>query len=155
MTDIAIDAFPVTFLSQCTEDTESIGRALAQKLEPGTHTPTILTLYGEMGVGKTALVRGFCDALGIRSVRSPTYTIVNEYGGASVPVVHMDLYRLENEEDLYSVGYDDYLTRCGFLLIEWPQRMETALAPQHFCVRIDRVPGQENARRITVAEVRA
>ncbi|HBJ19304.1 MAG TPA: tRNA (adenosine(37)-N6)-threonylcarbamoyltransferase complex ATPase subunit type 1 TsaE, partial [Clostridiales bacterium] len=97
-------------------------------------------------VGKTAFARGFCRALGIFSVKSPTYTVVNEYAGGKLPVFHFDMYRLADEDDLLSVGYEEYLARDGYLLAEWSERAGDMLPPDRITVticRTDNATGRE------------
>ena len=126
------------------EETEAVGEKLAAALS--TRPSAFVALYGEMGVGKTAFVRGFCRFFGIDRVKSPTYTVVNEYRGDRT-VIHMDLYRLRDEDDLLSVGYDDYLTRRGFLLCEWSEKIPEAIPGDAIRVTITRTDG-ENGRKI-------
>ena len=104
---------------------------------------------GDLGVGKTAFVRGFVSALapGAR-VKSPTYTIVNEYRGGRIPVFHFDVYRIEGEDDLYSTGYYDYLD-AGYLLCEWSEKIPFALPDDRITVEIAKTDGADG-RRITL-----
>ena len=125
------------YLTNSTEETEAVGKALADELKERAPHGALVALEGEMGVGKTALVRGFCASLGIRGTKSPTYTIVNEYAG-SVPVFHFDMYRIEDEEDLYAIGFEDYLARDGYLLLEWSENVKEALPSPHITLRIER-----------------
>ena len=130
------------------EQTERIGEELARKLYTGGTRRCFIALRGEMGVGKTAFVRGFCRALGVTGVRSPTYTVVNEYSG-EVPVFHLDTYRITDGDDLFSVGYDDYLAREGYILCEWSENIEECLPPERITVSIARGTG-ETDRKIEV-----
>ena len=99
-------------------DTERIGAEFASTLAPGS----IVALSGDLGAGKTAFVRGMARALGCRQrVTSPTYTIVNEYGGEP-PLIHFDLYRLSGSDELYDLGWDDYLDRGAICAVEWYSR---------------------------------
>ena len=134
------------YLTRSPEQTEAVGEKLAAAL--AARPSAFVALYGEMGVGKTAFVRGFCRFFGIDRVKSPTYTVVNEYRGTKT-VIHMDLYRLKDEDDLISVGYDDYLARGGFLLCEWSEKIPEAIPRDAIRVRIERTDG-ETGRRITV-----
>ena len=110
------------------EETEAVGAEIARLLLPlvPRRAALILRLDGEMGVGKTTLTAGLCRALGISRVKSPTYTVVNEYRGA-LDVFHFDFYRLADEDDLISVGYEDYLARRGLAVIEWAELIEGAV----------------------------
>ena len=136
-------------ISDSSVDTERIGRELANELI-STHTRAAIRLYGEMGVGKTAFVRGFCSALGISGVKSPTYTIVNEYCG-KYSVYHFDMVRIESEDDLYSTGFWEYLERDrAFVLIEWCENIDDFIADCGVHVRIGRVAEDENKRTVTI-----
>ena len=110
---------------------------------------------GEMGVGKTAFVRGFCSALGAVGVKSPTYTIVNEYRKGSLPVFHFDMYRVESEDDLISIGYYDYLTQKGFCLCEWSENITEFIPTDALTVTISRSEDDEQHRIITIKEIEA
>ena len=134
------------YLTRSPEETEAIGEKLAAAI--GDRPFAFVALYGEMGVGKTAFVRGFCRRFGIDRVKSPTYTVVNEYRGTA-SVFHLDLYRLKDEDDLLSVGYDDYLARRGFLLCEWSEKIPGAIPKDAIRVTIAKTDG-ENGRKITV-----
>lgn len=134
------------YLTRSPDETEAVGETLAAAL--AARPRAFVALYGEMGVGKTAFVRGFCRFFGIDRVKSPTYTVVNEYRGKKA-VIHMDLYRLKDENDLISVGYDDYLARGGFLLCEWSEKIPEAIPVDAIRVTIARTDS-ETGRRITV-----
>jgi tRNA threonylcarbamoyladenosine biosynthesis protein TsaE len=136
------------YITASPEETEAVGAELARELRTRAPHGTLIALEGEMGVGKTALVRGFCEALGIRGTKSPTYTIVNEYAGA-IPVFHFDMYRIEDEEDLYAIGFEDYLARDGYLLLEWSENVKDALPSPHITLRIERAD-MASGRRISV-----
>ena len=104
-------------------------------------------LPGDLGVGKTAFTRGLARGLGCRErVTSPTFTIVNEYEGGRLPLFHFDLYRLEGAEDLFGIGWDDYLDRGGVCAVEWSERAEEALPPETVWVTLRRCPENENWR---------
>ena len=137
------------YVTNSPEETEAVGRALASELLVRAPKGALIALEGEMGVGKTALVRGFCQELGIRGTKSPTYTIVNEYA-ASTPVFHFDMYRIEDEEDLYAIGFEDYLARDGYLLLEWSENVKDALPSPHITLRIERTD-MANGRRICIS----
>jgi tRNA threonylcarbamoyladenosine biosynthesis protein TsaE len=139
----------MTYEVYSTEETEEVGRGLAQSLVKSDKQRAFIALYGEMGVGKTAFVRGFCSYLGINSVKSPTYTVVNEYRGAR-NVFHFDLYRIDGADDLVSVGYDDYLMRDGFVLTEWSERIPEEIPSDAVRVTLSRSENSENERRIEI-----
>lgn len=138
-------------LSTNEADTARIGASLAARLLDGGKTRVFIALYGEMGVGKTAFTRGFCAALGIASVHSPTYTVVNEYLSGKYPVFHFDMYRITDSDDLYSIGFDDYLARDGFALCEWSENIPEDIPEDAVRVTIERTDGADG-RRITLEE---
>lgn len=127
------------------QETEAIGQALVGRLAPGT----VVAFTGDLGAGKTAFVRGMARGLGIsQRVTSPTFTIVNEYDGTT-PLFHFDMYRLDSEEDLFDIGWDDYLARGGVCAVEWSERIDSALPPDALTVSIARGEN-DNDRIITV-----
>lgn len=127
------------------QETEAIGRELAQRLAPGA----VVAFTGDLGAGKTAFVRGMAQGLGIsQRVTSPTFTIVNEYDGTT-PLFHFDMYRLDSEDDLFDIGWDDYLARGGVCAVEWSERIDSALPPDALTVSIARGEN-DNDRIITV-----
>lgn len=134
------------------EDTEAIGKAIAQMFCAASIKRAFLSLYGEMGVGKTAFVRGFASAFDISGVRSPTYTMVNEYKSLknNVYIFHFDLYRIACEDDLYSIGFDDYLARNGYCIAEWSENAESALPEDRIRIEIARTKNKECERRISI-----
>ncbi len=133
------------YLSHSPEETERIGETLAHRLSGGA----VLALRGGLGMGKTAFTRGLARGLGYTGrVTSPTFTIVNEYEGKT-PLFHFDMYRLGGEDELFDIGWDDYLTRGGVCVVEWSERIERALPPETLTVSIERGEG-ENDRVITV-----
>ena len=136
------------YLTNSPEETEKVGALLAEELLLRCPEGTLVAMEGEMGVGKTAFVRGFASALGIKGTKSPTYTVVNEYSGIK-SVFHFDMYRIEDEEDLYAIGFEDYLARDGYLLLEWSENVKDALPSPHITLRIERTDA-ENGRRITI-----
>ncbi len=129
------------FLSDSERQTELAGKQLAQRLCPGT----VVALYGDLGMGKTAFVRGMAEGLGITSrVNSPTFTIVNEYDGA-VPLFHFDMYRLSSSDELFNIGWEDYLDRGGVCAVEWSENVPGAFPDDTVRVTISRL---ENTRRM-------
>lgn len=129
-------------------DTEALGARLASSLAQHLPQGALIAMEGEMGVGKTAFVRGFTEALGFRGAKSPTYTIVNEYP-TKIPVFHFDMYRIEEPDDLYAIGFEDYLAKDGYLLLEWSENIREILPQPYITVRIERTDSV-NGRRITV-----
>lgn len=139
--------------SASAEETEQIGRALAEELLADGKTSAFIALFGDLGVGKTAFTRGFTAAITPTArVKSPTYTIVNEYRGGKVPVFHFDMYRIDGNDDLYSTGFYDYLD-TGYLLTEWSENIPFALPNTRINVTIEKTDGGEG-RRITITETK-
>ena len=114
----------MTFLTNSPEETERLGEALALRLQPGD----VVAYRGDLGAGKTAFTRGLAKGLGVREpVTSPTYTIVNEYTSGKMPLFHFDMYRLHSADDLFDIGWEDYLERGGVCAVEWSENVEEAL----------------------------
>ena len=112
------------FITNSPEQTEAVGAALGKVLEPGT----ILAYRGDLGAGKTAFTRGLARGLGYAEpVTSPTYTIVNEYLGGRLPLFHFDMYRLASSDDLWDIGWEDYLERGGICAVEWSENVDDAM----------------------------
>ena len=112
------------FITNSPQETEALGQKLGQKLPAGT----VIAYRGDLGAGKTAFTRGLARGLGIQDpVTSPTYTIVNEYLGGRVPLFHFDMYRLHSADDLFDIGWDDYLERQGICAVEWSENVAEAL----------------------------
>jgi len=121
------------FTSTSEAQTEELARALADALEPGT----VVALVGNLGAGKTRLVRAVCEALGVDSheVASPTFVLVHEYEGR-LPVYHFDTYRLREPSDFLKLGADEYMSSDGVCLIEWADRVEELLPADHLWIKI-------------------
>lgn len=133
------------YLSHSPEETEQLGEQLGRTLRPGS----VVAYRGDLGMGKTAFTRGLARGLGCTCrVTSPTFTIVNEYSGA-LPLFHFDMYRLDSSDDLFDIGWEDYLSRGGVCAVEWSERVEDALPDDTLWVSIARGTG-ENDRIITV-----
>jgi len=125
------------YISRSVSDTERIAREIASLLKKGD----TLALYGEMGAGKTAFVRGLVGALCpecLPLVHSPTFAIVNEYEGDAVTVYHYDLYRIADEDDLYSTGFYDRLGGDGIVVTEWSELIESAIPSDAFRLRLEK-----------------
>ena len=127
-------------------ETEDAGEQLCRALLARGLRHAVIALSGEMGVGKTAFARGFGRALGAAQVKSPTYTVVNEHRGAPVPLFHFDFYRLSDADDLASIGYEDYLAREGYLLIEWSERLPDEIPAD--AVRVSITRAEDGDKRI-------
>ena len=132
------------FITNSPRETETLGQKLGQCLPAGT----VIAYRGDLGAGKTAFTRGLARGLGITEpVTSPTYTIVNEYLGGRLPLFHFDMYRLHSADDLFDIGWDDYLERQGICAVEWSENVEEALeAP--LTVTISKTG--EESRKITL-----
>ena len=134
----------MTYTTHSPAETEAIGAALGRILPAGT----VIAYRGDLGAGKTAFTRGLARGLGYRDmVTSPTYTIVNEYLGGRLPLFHFDMYRLRCAEDLWDIGWDDYLDRGGICAVEWSENVEDALEDV-LTVTIGKLG--DTSRRITI-----
>ena len=112
------------FITNSPEETERVGAALGKILTPGT----VIAYRGDLGAGKTAFTRGLARGLGYdEPVTSPTYTIVNEYLGGRMPLFHFDMYRLASSDDLWDIGWEDYLERGGVCAVEWSENVDDAM----------------------------
>lgn len=128
------------------QETEAIGQELVGRLSPGT----VVAFTGDLGAGKTAFVRGMARGLGIgQRVTSPTFTIVNEYEGGRLPLFHFDMYRLQSADDLFDIGWEDFLRRGGICAVEWSENIRDALEPDTIYVDIRRGEG-EDQRVLTI-----
>ena len=134
------------YLSHSPEETEHIGEMQGRRLRPGT----VVAYRGGLGMGKTAFTRGLARGLGCAGrVTSPTFTIVNEYDGAT-PLFHFDMYRLGSSDELFDIGWEDYLTRGGVCAVEWSENVADAL--ERDTVRVDIRRGGEESRRVISVE---
>ena len=135
----------MTVVSQSPTETEQMGEILAKKLSPGQ----VLAFTGGLGAGKTTFTRGLARGLGAKSiVTSPTYTIANEYLQADIPLIHFDFYRLSTEDELFEIGWDEYLERDAILVVEWAERAKNLLPADTIWVEI--TPMDEGRREITI-----
>lgn len=132
------------FITNSPEETEAVGIALGKKLLPGA----VIAYQGDLGAGKTAFTRGVACGLGAKeSVTSPTYTIVNEYLSGKYPLFHFDMYRLASSDDLFDIGWEDYLDRGGVCAVEWSENVADAMEGA-IIVTIEKLA--EETRRITI-----
>ena len=132
------------YMTNAPEETEALGEKLGKLLRPGT----VLAYLGDLGAGKTAFTRGLARGLGCReTVTSPTYTIVNEYLGGRLPLFHFDMYRLASSDDLWDIGWEDYLGRQGVCAVEWSENVPEAMTGA-LTVRIEKLG--DTVRRITI-----
>ena len=114
----------MTYVTNSPAETEALGQRLAETLQPGD----VIAYTGDLGAGKTAFTRGLARGLGITErITSPTFTIVNEYLGGRLPLFHFDMYRLRSSEDLFDIGWEDYLERGGVCAVEWSENVADAL----------------------------
>ena len=132
------------FTTTSPAETEAVGIALGKRLQPGT----IIAYRGDLGAGKTAFTRGLAKGLGCTDmVTSPTYTIVNEYLSGRMPLFHFDMYRLASSDDLWDIGWEDYLERGGICAVEWSENVDDAMEDAIY-VTIEKLG--EDSRRITI-----
>ena len=131
-------------ITHSVEETELAGQATAKALVPGS----VVALYGDLGAGKTAFVRGMARGLGSHDrVTSPTFTIVNEYSG-NLELFHFDMYRLKSSDELFDIGWEDYLARGGVCVVEWSENVSDAFDGSEIKVTIDKL--SDTDRKITV-----
>lgn len=145
----------LTAQTNSTEETEACGAGLARRMRDDPSLPPFVALCGDLGTGKTAFVRGFVSVIAPHArVCSPTFSLVNEYPALPRPVFHFDVYRITGEDDLASIGFDDYLSRPGICLVEWSENIPYALPESYLrvCIEKDR-PALPESRRITVEQI--
>ena len=147
--------FPYTVNTHSPEETESVGSSLAEAMLSSASLPPFVALYGDLGVGKTAFVRGFTSKIApLSRVKSPTFALVNEYKGERLSVFHFDMYRIEDEDELYSIGFFDYADRRGICLVEWSENIEDSLPDSYIRVEIEKNTATDtDSRIITVSKV--
>ena len=134
--------------SSSVQETEALGRALAQHLTPGT----VVAFTGDLGAGKTAFVRGMAQGLGIaQRVTSPTFTILQVYDSGRLPLYHFDWYRLNGAEELYELAMDEYLQNGGVAVVEWPGRAQEAVPERYLQITLE--PAGEGERVLTLTPV--
>ena len=128
------------------DETQVLGQKLASRLAPGD----VIAYFGDLGAGKTAFTRGLAQGLGITDpVTSPTYTIVNEYLSGRIPLFHFDMYRLSSSDELFDIGWEDYLSRGGVCAVEWSENVEDALQDA-IRVTIEKDADEPDTRHITI-----
>ena len=132
------------FITTSPEETEKVGQALGKILKPGA----VLAYEGDLGAGKTAFTRGLARGLGAEdTVTSPTYTIVNEYLSGRLPLFHFDMYRLGSSDELWDIGWEDYLERGGVCAVEWSENVADAMED---AIRVTIEKIGEDSRKITI-----
>ena len=135
------------FVTRSREETEALGARLADALDRGR----VVAFTGGLGAGKTAFVSGMARALGVEErVTSPTFTIVNEYEGGRLPLFHFDMYRLGSADELFHIGWEDYLARGGVCAVEWSENVAEAIESD--AVRVAIVRGDGDDDRIIIIE---
>ncbi len=134
--------------SESPEETFELGRMIGQECKAGS----VYTLVGDLGVGKTVFTQGLAQGLGVEDVvSSPTFTIVQEYQGKKLPFYHFDVYRINDLEEMYEIGFEDYFYGQGVCLIEWANLIEEILPKERVEIRIEKVPEKGfGFRKITV-----
>ena len=138
------------YLSHNEQETEALGQRLAAALSPGA----VVAYRGGLGMGKTAFTRGLAKGLGYSGrVTSPTFTIVNEYEGGRLPLFHFDMYRLEDDDALFDIGWEDYRDRGGICAVEWSEQVARAMPADTVYVTIARRPEDDRWRTITIEGV--
>ena len=139
------------YITNSAQQTEQLGEKLGQLLTPGT----VLAYTGDLGAGKTAFTRGLARGLEIpERITSPTFTIVNEYEGGRLPLFHFDMYRLGSSDELFDIGWEDYLIRGGVCAVEWSENVDDVLDAD--TIRVDiRRGDSDDQRRITITNAPA
>ena len=134
------------YITHSEAETEQTGAQFAEKLPDGA----VVAMYGDLGAGKTAFVRGMARGMGLKCrVSSPTFTIVNEYLGER-ELIHFDMYRLNSADELYDIGWEDYLNRGAVCAVEWSEKVTDAFTGEEYTVRIDKLDSV--SRRIIIEE---
>ncbi|MBR4036417.1 MAG: tRNA (adenosine(37)-N6)-threonylcarbamoyltransferase complex ATPase subunit type 1 TsaE [Oscillospiraceae bacterium] len=137
-----------SFITNSKEETIALAEKLAKKL----NNHDIIFYIGGLGMGKTAFTQGLCNGLGIDTdVTSPTFAIVNEYYGRPLSLFHFDMYRIENEDQLFNIGFDDYLDYDGVLAIEWSENIADFFSENNITVTFEKL--DETVRKITIEGV--
>ena len=135
-------------ISKSNKDTIEFGKKLAEKMSPGD----VYGLVGDLGAGKTALAKGIAKGLGIEEhITSPTFTLVCEYESGRLPLYHFDVYRIDDPEELFEIGFDEYLYKNGVCLIEWADMIRDELPENTIVISIERT-GAEDERKIRIQE---
>ena len=135
------------FVSNSEGETEQMGLRLGEKLTPGA----VVAFTGDLGAGKTAFTRGLARGLGVAGrVTSPTFNIVHEYEGGRLPLFHFDMYRLSSADELFDIGWEDYLARGGVCAVEWSENIDEALDDR--TIRVDIRRGDRDSQRVLEIE---
>jgi tRNA threonylcarbamoyladenosine biosynthesis protein TsaE len=135
------------FFTKNEQETEALGQRLAESIKGGA----VIAMYGDLGAGKTAFVRGMARGMGLDCrVSSPTFTIVNEYLGER-ELIHFDMYRLSSGDELFDIGWEDYIARGAVCAVEWSENVEDAFYGDEIKLRIEKLSDTE--RKITIEGV--
>ena len=135
------------FITNSELETEQLGERLAKAVSGGA----VIAMYGDLGAGKTAFVRGMARGMGLTCrVSSPTFTIVNEYLGER-ELIHFDMYRLSGAEELFDIGWEDYISRGAVCVVEWSENVQDAFFGDEIKVTIDKL--SDTGRRISMEGV--
>lgn len=151
MNELSFQSLPLSLTTASPEETEAVGAALGRLIDTDATVPPYIAMFGDLGVGKTAFVRGLASVLAPgRAVRSPTFSLVHEYSTPGKrPLFHFDLYRIDSEDDLYSIGYDDY-PDAGICVCEWCEKIPYALPARRLEVRISKTDAGTDMRKIDI-----
>ncbi len=134
----------LTYITKNEKETEAVGAEFAKNLPGGT----VIAMYGDLGAGKTAFVRGMAKGMGLTCrVTSPTFTIVNEYLGER-ELIHFDMYRLQSADELFDIGWEDYLSRGAICAVEWSENVRDAFTGDEITLNIEKL--DDNTRKITI-----
>lgn len=142
---------PLSIVVSSVEETERLGFLFARMLKD-TGNRAFVAMYGDLGVGKTSFVRGFCSYFGISRVKSPTFSIVNEHHSDKDSVFHFDMYRITDEEDLYSTGFYEYFSRDGYMLCEWCENIPYAIPEDAYILKIEKMSVVDADKRTITIE---
>ncbi|MBO5416617.1 MAG: tRNA (adenosine(37)-N6)-threonylcarbamoyltransferase complex ATPase subunit type 1 TsaE [Clostridia bacterium] len=144
--------FPYGITTNSPEETESVGELLATAIKNSPDLPRFVAMFGDLGVGKTAFVRGFTRVYAPEAaVKSPTFALVNQYGRRPSAIYHFDMYRITDEDDLYSTGFYDYLSGEDICIAEWCENIPYAIPERYLRVSIEKTSfDAENERRISI-----
>lgn len=147
-------AFSKQVNTQSAIETEAFGALMAKIMMEDQTIPPFIALYGDLGVGKTAFVRGYASVIAPgAAVRSPTFALVNEYRAKPRSLFHFDMYRISDEDDLYSIGFYDYLDRRGVCLVEWSENIPYALPDRYVRVEIIKNNADQPDSRLITAKI--
>ena len=140
-------------ITKSEKETQELGASLAKKIASDASLPKYIAFCGDLGVGKTVFIRGFITALSPEAnIKSPTYSIVHEYHGGATAIYHFDMYRITDDDDLYSIGYYEYIEKDAFCLVEWSENIEYALPDTYIRVTISKTSVDTPDERAIIAE---